>query len=417
MRPPRRVQAIVESTPTVIDVSTAQASTLNQLGKVLASKKTWWGEEDLDEAAPEKQVVRCSPRSDGRWDIVVPNAVGIIAADDLDIIVEPKIPTAHAVYLLSRSDQFPRVADASIRTGLESGDMLWRALAEWFLHAVEKLLRGELIRDYRINASSLREARGRIDVFRTTHNFLSGNLRFECEYEEFDSDNALNRILRAAVVIVQQISNVDQSIRDRASRALARFDDVGPLRPDDLRTRVDRHVKRYDEAIALARNLIRGVGRGLEVGQSRARCFLLRTPELIEAGIRDVLARELSACISVSPGSRQIAKTKMTLNPDLVFGGLAVGDVKYKVCDEWIRSDVYQGIAFAVGFGVKTCALFSFSQDAIASKESMVIGAISLTHFKWPTKTTPENAKHQLIAKVKAWLGESLPTEIAARSD
>lgn len=404
MRPPRRVRAIVESTPTVIDVSAAQASTLNQLGKALASKKIWWGKEDLDDAAPEKQVVRCSPRTDGRWDIVVPNAVGIIAADDLDIIVEPKIPTAHAMYLLSRSDQFPRVADASVRTGLQSGGMLWRALAEWFLHSVEKLLRGELIRDYRINVSSLPEARGRIDVFRTTRNFLCGNLRFECEYEEFDSDNALNRILRAAVVIVQQISNVDQAIRDRASRALSRFDDVGPLRPDDLRTRVDRHVKRYDEAIALARNLIRGVGRGLEVGQSRARCFLLRTPELIEAGIRDVLARELSACTSVSPGSRQIAKTKMTLNPDLVFGELAVGDVKYKVSNEWIRSDVYQGVSFAVGFAVKRCALFSFAEECTASTESIEIGNISVTHFRWPTQTTPRDAEYQMLTKVKTWL-------------
>jgi hypothetical protein len=82
-----------------------------------------------------------------------------------------------------------------------------------------------------------------------------------------------------------------------------------------------------------------------------------------------------------------------------------------------IRSDVYQVISFAVGFGVKTCALFSFSQDATVSKETIVVGGISVTHFRWPTNTPPGDAERQLIAKVRAWLGDTLSTEIPTRSD
>jgi 5-methylcytosine-specific restriction endonuclease McrBC regulatory subunit McrC len=294
--------------------------------------------------------------------------------------------------------------DDEVKVGLASGRLLWRALAEWFLSAVEHLLRGELIRDYRITADDLREARGHIDVFGTASNFLTGKLRFQCEFEEFDSDNPLNRILKAAILIVRQISGSDESISDRAARALLRFDDVGPLRPSDVRVVVDRHVKRYEDAVMLGRSIILGVARDLEAGQARGHCFLLRTPDLIEAGIRDLLSEHLASRVNISKYSRAIPNTKMRLNPDLVFDHFAVGDVKYKLGADWIRSDVYQALSFAVGFAVKKCAIISFSKESSLTSRTITLGDVSITHLCWPIGTSPDDAQRQLIAGVEKWL-------------
>ena len=56
------------------------------------------------------------------------------------------------------------------------------------------------------------------------------------------------------------------------------------------------------------------------------------------------MERALSDVCVVKKSRLGIPGTKMTLNPDLMFGDQAVGDVKYKTSDDWVRSDLYQAI-------------------------------------------------------------------------
>lgn len=107
-------------------------------------------------------------------------------------------------------------------------------------------------------------------------------------------------------------------------------------------------------AIALGRNLLRWTGRSLAEGGAAAWTFLIRTPEMVEAGVRSVLAERLGPG-TVRKEGRQLVGSTLTFNPDLVFGGpaVAVGDVKYKLAGgDWDRSDLYQVVAFATAFRV-----------------------------------------------------------------
>ena len=285
---------LTESTPKAIALTKVQATALSELGKTLASKKQWWGDEDEEPTSTvEKSVIRCAPRIDGKWDVIVLNAVGVITTEDLDLFVEPKIPLAHAVHLFSRSDQFPRLSDNALKTHIATGQLLWRAVAQWFVMSVEQLLRDDLIRDYRGAIQEIPQARGHVNVFATTQCYLNCWLSMVCEYDEFDADNALNRVLKAALSKTQRMHALDVSVRDRAARAVLRFNDVGPLRPPDLRVWVDRHASRYSDSLALAKHVLWGTDRSIEVGPASARCFLLRTPDLIEAGVRSVLEKAL----------------------------------------------------------------------------------------------------------------------------
>ncbi|HKH98306.1 MAG TPA: hypothetical protein VJ999_04295 [Candidatus Sulfotelmatobacter sp.] len=401
----REYEILTESTPKAIALTKAQATALSELGKTLASKKQWWGDEDDGPpSAVEKSVIRCSPRIDGKWDVIVLNAVGIITTEDLDLFVEPKIPLAHAVYLFSRSDQFPRLPDNALKTQIATGQLLWRAVAQWFITSIEQLLRDDLIKDYRGAIQEVPQARGHVDVFATTQSFLNGRLGIVCEYDEFDADNALNRVLKAALSKTQRMHGLDTAVRDRAARAVLRFDDVGPLRPVDLRVWVDRHASRYSDSVALAKHLLWGTARSIEVGEASARCFLLRTPDLIEAGVRSLLEKALGDICLVKKCGVGIPGTKMTLNPDLMFGDQAVGDVKYKTSPDWVRSDLYQAISFAVGFGVRRCAIVSFCEQTEVSVKPITVGNIEVVHFGWPVGVTPELAEQQLTTRIRSWI-------------
>jgi len=92
----------------------------------------------------------------------------------------------------------------------------------------------------------------------------------------------------------------------------------------------DRRASRYSDSVALAKHLLWVTARSIEVGDASARCFLVRTPDLIEAGLRSILAEALSDVCLVKKCGLGIPGTKMTLNPDLTFGDQAVGGVKYK---------------------------------------------------------------------------------------
>jgi len=71
--------------------------------------------------------------------------------------------------------------------------------------------------------------------------------------------------------------------------------DVGPLKDNDFRANVDRLTHRYANAVAFAKVLLRGGGTRIAHGAAHGWCFLIRTPDVIEAGIRAVLQRSLKS--------------------------------------------------------------------------------------------------------------------------
>ena len=81
-----------------------------------------------------------------------------------------------------------------------------------------------------------------------------------------------------------------------------------------------------------------------------------------------------------------------------------MGDVKYKTSHDWGRADLYQAISFAVGFGVKRCAIVSFGAQIQAYANPITVGDIEVTHFGWPVDIAPDIAEEQLTAEIKSWI-------------
>jgi 5-methylcytosine-specific restriction enzyme subunit McrC len=178
----------------------------------------------------------------------------------------------------------------------------------------------------------------------------------------------------------------------------------------DLSVHVDRRTAHYSDAITLAHHILRNVGRSLEPGTASAWTFLIRTPEMVEEGLRIVLQRLVEDRWRIEKKGRQIAGANMTLNPDLVFqDGMATGDVKYKQADpDWtrMRRDLYQAIAFATIYRTQHAMMVRFRTDDRPAAREVRVGPLSVTPFEWDARpeVAPQEAAIALAAEVELWL-------------
>jgi len=184
--------------------------------------------------------------------------------------------------------------------------------------------------------------------------------------------------------------------------------DVGDLRAD-LRARPDHRMTHYRNAHLLARQLITAQLRTPTHGDALAWTFLVRTPDLIEEGLRRILVDGLAPEWHVAKTGIQLAGTKLRLQPDLVFDGDgAVADIKYKLYDgSWNRPDLYQVTTFATGYQTSRGALLNFDdrQDVVRTPP-LTIGTVKVDVLSWncAPRRTPRDSAKGLIDDVRNWL-------------
>ena len=324
---------------------------------------------------------------DGRWRLVVGDAVGLVSVGDLRVVVKPKIPRSHLFYLFSRSELLPRLAPTA--TAAAEGVDLWELVCRWFLDAAEQVIRRDLVRDYFPFRDILAAARGQIEPLATAERYYRGSLGLACAYEEFGSDTALNRVLKAGAETVMASADAAPETRRRAQRVAARMEGLSPLQANDLRAHTDRRTAHYRDAFILARAILLNVRRTLAHGDERAWTFLIRTPELVEAGVRAELQARLPDAWDVRKVTFPLRGANMTIAPDLVLGDvIAVGDVKYKrVLSRWRRADLYEVTAFATAAGVARAAVIGFrGNDDPDPPPPVGVGETHVRFFAWDAR-------------------------------
>lgn len=404
-----RVEVITESEWASLRLSADEAIELDRLGRRLASFNQWWGESA--DSIRERSVIDLRRNAGNEWRLFVREAVGVISVGALQITVKPKIPRDHFVYLALRSKILPRV-DEQI-TQLDPSKDFWEVVVLWFLDATEKLMRRELSKGYVETTDELDVVRGRILVVPTVQALCAGRPRVTCEYDDFSEDIPLNRVLLAAAAIVASCASLESSMRRRAKMIMARISGVGELQTNDLRVVVERNTKRYGSALTFAKHLLTGagvnIGRGTRVGWT----FLMRTPELVEAGIREVLSSYLTPRWKVCKKRLKLSGTALTLNPDIVIEpGPFVADVKYKRGDvAWNRADLYQAVAFATGFHAANAAVIGFMGEGpwCAKPGVAQVGDVRASYLAWDSRieVSPEEAAENLCRQVLRWLTEA----------
>lgn len=395
---------VTESTETLVQLTRDQARQLRNLSKLLASRRSWWGSESV-ENPKQAEVIRISPSAGDEYRITVRNVVGAISLGDLTLLVGPKIPIDHFVYIASRSlDLDSREADQG--TTLASGLFFHELIARWLVTRSAQILRSGLSTDYEGMHDSLRYVRGRVDPTRTSINFLRGMPVIESEFEERTNNSPENRILKSALNLVN-VSGLDtEELRYSASKlrkALSAVEDAGH---NDLNLPPRSFPPRYRQAIDLAISVIRNSGRNLSGGNHTAGSFLIRTPNLIEDGIRKII-KQAVAPVPVSQGGRVLLPTSLTSNPDILLSRPPkTADVKYKFFGSmWNRADLAQGVFFAESYHSTKGAVIGFSHGPHRLPD-VPVGRITITPLFWDVAegTNPQESADRLIRSIETWL-------------
>ncbi|OBG73496.1 McrC family protein [Mycobacterium sp. E3305] len=408
-----KTERLTESRASTLALTDSQADELRRIGRALASQKQWWGASD-DADTPTRSVVRCEHLNGALYTVAVSDAIGAIGLGDLQLIIMPKIPLPHLLYLLAESNQVPRSLYERSRLGAD--DNFFSLIARWFVHSCEVLLRHGLASDYGRVTADLACARGRIHTLKTARSILAGRPVISCEFELFGEDTSLNRVLKAAVLRLLALPGLPSELRERCRRIHHRLTDIGELQPADLGVRPGALSRRYRDAHPLALAILASTGLSMEEGRKSTWTFLFRTPEAVEEGLRNSLRTHLQPDWKVQKKAKiLLGDRSRSINPDLIFGNNeAVGDVKYRLNadGEIKRSELNQVTTFATGYHAQKATVIAFGP--CERGEEVHVGSVQVNGYNWNSDAvTPEQAAARLAGRVGTWLAQSSVRDVA----
>ena len=398
---------LTESVESLISLDSHQARALEGLAKELAGSKDWWGATDQDEVA-DRRVISVRPYGEGHYLCNIRNAVGVIALDGVRIFSEPKIPMDHFVYIAKHSI-FGDGRTVNSETSVGAGESFLDLISIWLVTSAANVVRGGLSRDYEVQDDPISYVRGRLDAVRTSLNFLRGNLEVRAEYEERTTNAPENRILATALRLVKPDLLGDPELSRSLSQLGRAFEEIDFARASDFHIPNRNFPARYRRSIDLAKSFIRHAGISLSAGNRSAQSFLVRTPNLIEDGIRQILNKSL-APIPVRAGAKILQPTTLRVSPDLLVAKPPfTADVKYKrFASTWDRRDLAQSVFFAESFQSPIAAVIGFSKGK-TSLPVVPVGRISVTPIAWDISegTSPEDSANQIVEQMFEWVPDT----------
>lgn len=398
-----RLEQLHESTPAVLELEPLQESTLRRLGAHLASSRTWWGSSGAREASDRRSVIRVEPAGGRRFRVTVLNMIGSIAFEGVQLQILPKIPLRHFMYLIQECGIAPRSVGSA---QLVTDDSLAEVVAHWFLSAAELLLRKGLRSDYLERSEELSAIRGQVQLLETALLVQQGRPAAVCRFDELAPDSPLNRLIKGAANAIASSPQFSKQVRNRARMVRLQMPSVGREVSSDYHATVDRLASDYTAAVPLAKMVLLGMGIGFHVGDVAGKSFLIRTPDLVEECLRNLIARILPDA-SVKAGKLVLGSSGLSMNPDLVIDkGSAVGDIKYKLQTmHWNRSDLYQSLAFAAAYRAVDVLLVSFHQGEVPTPTQLKVGEIRCRMVAWDARpdVSPQIAHRQFEKEVIDW--------------
>ncbi|WP_327319141.1 McrC family protein [Streptomyces sp. NBC_01235] len=345
-----RVVELVEHAPAV------SVALPDAVGRVLAAG-------NVVDAAPD-------PYAPGRWSLRAGSKVGAVAItaagvdEALTVRVTPKVPIARLFFLLGYSlDPKGGWRDGEVEAA-EHRDLL-PALAHAVERQVDRALRQGLLQGYRATEEASLVLRGRIREAEQIRRRFGATLPVEVAYDEFTTDIAENRILRAAVERLLRLPGVPRDVRRRILHQRARLAEVtvlvrGQAAPPWQPTRLNA---RYHHALRLARTVLENASVEHAPGGLRVDGFLFDMNKLFEdfvtVALRETCRGSGHSARLQDPHHLDVAAA-VRMRPDFVLYGpegipCAVVDAKYKAEKRggYPDDDLYQMLAYCTALGLR----------------------------------------------------------------
>ena len=313
-----------------------------------------------DDEAPDYSPVFTYLRPKGKEQLHVQNYVGAIRlADGVQIEVLPKISKRLGknaardllVRMLIELEDSPFFE--GLAADLEAHDMpIFELLMRCFLEQVTTIVRKGIARTYVTQQDNLVYLRGKLQITEHIRRNSFNSSRVFCEFDEYDVDRPINRLIKGALLIVNKLAR-DATNQQRCRELLFWFDGVpgtSDPRLDIQRMRRDRLVQHYSPAMPLCRLILFRLNPLTQQGENQVVSMLFPMEKVFEAYVGAKLPKQLPGWrISEQVTGRALVEEHLgrrmfELRPDLMLTSAdrsAIADTKWKLIDQNSRSEKY----------------------------------------------------------------------------
>lgn len=309
--------------------------------------------------------------------------VGVLAAPGVTLEILPKIELdeegtrASLVHMLAQAWDLP-VADGEVSAFSHQEKTLLEILIRLFCERLFQAVHRGLSRRYLDQEEDLGFLRGQLDVQRQFTTLAVTPNRLACRFSELSTDIALNRILKAAVVMLAGMTRSSRNRRLLMELELA-FEDVTLVPVSQLawdRVVLDRTDARFRELRDLARRLLDREFQTTTLGAASGSALLFEMNTLFEAFIgqrMQAAMRGTGVQVRLQGPRRYVLrddanKPRFATKPDIVLTGPAgthVIDTKWKQLHSADvdakrgvgQADVYQMLAYGQVYGASRLTL------------------------------------------------------------
>lgn len=410
-----QIEEFVEGEPRVIELTNRQIGDLERLSVQLGNSRAWWGDDRTDPDRAPPRIAELDRLSEGRARVRIRNVVGVLAVPGLELIVAPKIPSRHFLYLLE-SALLGAVRHERESAALSAGSHLRRLVARWYADALERLLGRGLAKGYVAEEMELDHIRGRINSGSMLRSWYAGRVRVTCEFDEFSEDTPANRYLAYACQLLMAGGAVNEDDLTRLRGISARLPDVVRIQNPELPT-LNRRESQYREAVSLAHDIITATGRDFGGGNRTSSTFAIYTPRVVEDGIRNALKLTLHPFLVRKTGGRRLMPSFVMVRPDLELGPPPfTGDVKYKLgSTSWNRADLAQAVLFATAYRSPRAVVIDFVDSDSPREVRLDVGALTVHRVAWRCGPgwSPSDSLRELTSAIEASILN--PEEVAIR--
>lgn len=263
---------------------------------------------------------------------------GMVALPGGTLHVRPKVPALNLLALLDYAARDVAWSDDVVGAG--DAEELLSLLGALYVRRVERLARGGWVRGYREEESERPALRGRWLVGKDLARPPTHRHRLSCRFDEFTPDVAPNRVLLAALQVLERSGLFGAHAAAHArtlTSTLAEVQSLAEVRMAEKVVSSDRRFAAYGPAVGLARLILESAGLQATPGHHPLSSFIVRLAPVFEAAVTRALAKVAEAKGLACHAQRPLSLNRegqLTAIPDVVIEHgetRLVIDAKYKL--------------------------------------------------------------------------------------
>ncbi|MGW4324375.1 McrC family protein [Nocardia sp. NPDC004573] len=359
------------------------------------------------DALAEAKFVTVSACRGGRYAIKPGKKVGSIKVGSVQIDVRPKITELRRLLFFIGYCSNPKIWRDEV-VHLDRAGGLYPAVSESFVRLASRALEGGLLQGYRTKAENMQLVRGRIDFNEQITRRHGLPLPVACEYDDFTTDIAENRIVLAAAAALSALPQISTEARHKLGRIRYQMNDVALpqrniARPVWHPTRLN---VRYHDVLRLSEVILDNSSFDQCRGRLAVTGFMFDMWRIYEDFVTSALAMAMRR-----HGGRAVTQDRIWMDeaetilmkPDLVWYDssgrpVAVVDAKYKIerPKRFPEADIYQMLAYCSTLGLEEGHLIYAQGNGPVKTHKLVRSGITIHCRALDLGAAPTELLHQI---------------------